>query len=197
MGDAKAMSRWVVKMVNEHVVQAVANLSGIPVDFITFRHVVSLLSDLQVCWATRALDPTVPGWMVWLTADGEPPPGWGDDDRLAAECALMGPPWIRRRQPSDEAVAREITDAILNDPDRAGGFALIHEIRARVCHKLAVHGWLFDAVLRKVREGVVSDPRFDIHLDAGGGDRLPASEEPFTYGGRAYYLVALLKRSEL
>ena len=51
-----------------------------------------------------------------------------------------------------------------------------------------MHGWYFDSALKRMFEGQISDSVVRPHLDAGGGDRLPASEEPFLVGNTPYYL---------
>lgn len=79
-------------------------------------------------------------------------------------------------------------------PGLRGGFALIHELRAAVCHQMKIHGHDFDAVLRKLHSQSMVDTAYSINLDRGGADELPKSEEPFRIGERAFYLITLLKR---
>ena len=57
-----------------------------------------------------------------------------EEDRSPASVALDEQPWIKRRMPLGKQVAAAIVDAILTDTQKAGGFSLIHEIRARVGH---------------------------------------------------------------
>ena len=67
---------------------------------------------------------------------------------------------------------------------------------AHVAHNLGIHGWTVDEVLRKARDGLIKHHAYDLHLDAGGSESLPASEEPFIYRDRAYYLVTVLRGSD-
>jgi hypothetical protein len=162
-------------------------------DSIAFRHAVSLLNGLHISFDTRALPGREGGWSIWLTADGDAPRS-DQDERVPAATALETPPWIKRRVPPDDVVLEAIIQAILADSQRS--FSLIHEVRAYVAHDLGIHGWTIDEVLRKVRDGSIKHPAYDLHLDAGGGESLPASEEPFIHRDRAYYLVTVLKRSD-
>src|SRR5206468_9595707 len=123
-GDGKTVSRWVVKMVNEQIGQSVAAVNGIVMDPIAFRHAVSLLNDLHVCFSTRAVAGRQGGWTIWLTADGEAPNAT-ESDLSPAGLALARAPWIKRRVPPDNDLIQAIVEAVLDDPQKAGGFSLI------------------------------------------------------------------------
>jgi len=133
----------------------------------------------KVLWLT-------PGTRSWGVDSGQEPP---------AAVALREPVWIRRHVEEDAMVAAATMAAIETDPMKRAGFSLIHEIRARVCHDLKIHGWLFDRVLRKMVEGALPHPNYAVHVDAGGGNQLLPSEEAFMIGDRAYYLVTLVRRA--
>jgi hypothetical protein len=66
-----------------------------------------------------------------------------------------------------------------------------------VCHELGVHDWVFTTVLKRALDHAIEHRGYDLHVDAGRGDRLPSSEEPFMYHDKPYYLVTLVKRSAL
>ena len=68
-------------------------------------------------------------------------------------------------------------------------------IRAEVCHELHIHTWLFNDVLRRMHARELFHDEFEINLDRGLGAKLPPSEEPFQIGGRAFYLITLLRRN--
>src|SRR5213079_3067971 len=159
------------------VVHTIATVNGISMDSIAFRHAVSLLNDLHICSSTRALPGREGGWTIWLTADGEAPEG-RDDESSPAALALAEAPWIKRRLVPEDLVLDAIVEAILSDPGKGGGFSLVHGVRARVCHALGVHDWVFTTVLRKALDHLLAHPGYDLHVDAGRGDRLPSSEEP-------------------
>ena len=194
-GQNKEVTRWVVKMVNEQIIHSIAQLNEIGMDYIAFRHGVSLLNDLHVCWDTRALPGRQNGWTVFATSDGQPPEYDPSSQKSPATLALEMLIWLSRHVPKDEVVAAAIIENILSDPYKSAGFSLIHEVRALTCHKLRIHGWHFDSVLRRMFQGQLRYSGYRPHLDAGAGDRLPASEEPFLVDARPYYLVTLLEGS--
>src|SRR5439155_13295710 len=109
---------------------------------------------------------------------------------------LPGPVWFSPRGDADDAIRDALIEAFFSLSDRRGGFALIHVLRAQVCHRLRIHGRDFDAVLRKLHAQTLSDPTYAVNLDRGGGDELPPSEEPFRIENCAFYLITLLKRSD-
>ena len=183
-GSTKEVGRWVVKMINDQVVRAIAAANNLNMDYIAFRHTVSLMSDLHVCWETKALTDRPEGWTIWLTAEGDPNAEYDDvrTRRSPAKLALDTIPWIKRRshdtqQVSKNDISRALMTALLEDSNKLGGFSQIHEIRARVCHGLKIHGWTFDYVLRELFEETLTKPsgfeHYSLHFDAGGGDRLP------------------------
>ncbi len=185
-------SKWVVKTVNDVTVRLLASAYGIPLDHVTFRASLSILDELHVAWQTRSLADRV-GWTAWLTANGEPPEHRGKAASPAA-LALETSIWLRRRRPTDEEVRDALIQAFLDDQDRKGGFALIHVLRAAVCYRLKIHGWVFNDVLRKMHAGTLRHEAFAVNLDRGSSSELPPSEEPFTVGDRSFYIITLLRR---
>ncbi len=184
----KGLSRWVVKTVNDSIVQVVAHMNGLAIDFMALRYAVSLLSGFHICWGTRALSDRLGAWTIWRTADGEGEKGGMDES--PAKMALEQPVWIKRRIVDERTVARSIIETILNK----GGFSLIHEVRALVCYGLRIHGWVFNDVLKKMVMRTLRDDEYDAHVDSGGSGNLLPSEEAFLIGDKPYYLVSLLKR---
>jgi hypothetical protein len=184
-------SQAVVKSVNDVVVRVLLQVYGLRMDFVTFRSAVALLSDLNAVWHTRSLVGRR-GWTVWATSLA--PPLLAGDGTPPAKQALQGPVWFTPRVSADEAIKDQMIETFFSLADRRGGFALIHVLRAQVCHRLRLHGRDFDAVLRKMHAQALADPVYGINLDRGGGDEVPPSEEPFRIGNRAFYLITFLKR---
>jgi hypothetical protein len=91
-------------------------------------------------------------------------------------------------------ILKETIETVLSN-SRRSGFSLIHQVRATVCYRLRIHGWSFNSALRKALDREVTLEAYDFHVDAGGGDKLTPSEEPFTYNGKPFYLITVLKRS--
>lgn len=188
---AHAFSQAVVKAFNDVSIRVLLQAHGQRMDYVTFRSAVGLLSDLNAIWNTRALTDRR-GWTIWGTSSATLPPSLvsgspGDE-------ALRGPVWFMRRTASQEAIRDSLMTNFFSLPGRRGGFALIHELRAGVCHQMKIHGHDFDTVLRKLHSQTLADETYAINLDRGGADELPPSEEPFRIGDRAFYLITLLKR---
>jgi hypothetical protein len=194
-GDNKTLTRWVVKMMNDQITYAVAVTNHISIEPIAFRHAVSLLADFQVCWDTRSLTDR-DGWTIWLTAEGDNSnlTRLATSDESCASQALSAEPWIRRKSEPENVILKETTETILSNA-RSSGFSLIHEVRATVCYRLRIHGWNFNSALRKALNREVTLDGYELHVDSGGGDKLPPSEEPFTLNEKPFYLITVLKRS--
>lgn len=188
---AHAFSQAVVKACNDVAIRVLLHIHGLRMDYVTFRSAVGLLSDLNAIWHTRSLADRR-GWTIWSTSTGEVPAT--ENNESPSEQALRGPVWFKRRGESQEAIRDALIATFLSLPGRRGGFALIHELRAVVCHQMKIHGHDFDAVLRKLHAQTLVDKTYAINLDRGGGDEVPPSEEPFRIGNRAFYLITLLKR---
>jgi hypothetical protein len=192
--DEKAhmFTKAIVKTFNDVIVRVLLQVYGLRLDYVTFRSAVALLSDLSVIWHTRSLTNRR-GWTIWATSVATVP--LTTPSRSAAELALNGPTWLTPRVVDEEVIKDLLIETFFSLPDRKGGFALIHVLRAEVCHRFRIHGRDFDAVLRKLHAQTLSDPTYSINLDRGGGDEIPRSEEPFRLGDdRKFYLITLLKR---
>jgi len=185
-------SKWAVKTVNDVTVRVLAGSYGVPFDYVTLRMSLSILDQFHVAWQTRSLTDRV-GWTAWSAADGESPDVPIEDTSPAA-WALRGSVWLRRRRPADEEVRDTLIQVFFNDRERKSQFELIHVLRAIVCHRLKIHGWVFNEVLRKMHAGTLRHEEFAINLDRGSGWELPPSEEPFRVGDRAFYIMTLLRR---
>jgi len=179
-----------VKAFNDVIVRVLLQISGLRMDFVTFRSAVALLSDLSAIWHTRSL-PGRRGWTVWSTSLAPMPPTVPGIS--AGAQALQGSVWFAPRAAVEEAIRDALIEEFFS-LDRRGGFVLIHVLRASVCHRLLIHGRDFDAVLRKLHAHTLADPTYAVNLDRGGGDEVPASEKPFRIDDRAFYLITLLKR---
>lgn len=188
---AHAFSQAVVKAINDVAIRVLLQINGQKMDFVTFRSAVSLLSDLNAVWSTRSLTGRR-GWTIWATSGAAMPAL--DESGSPAEKALQGAVWYKRATAVPEDVRTSLVANFLSLPGRRGGFALIHDLRATVCHQMKIHGDDFDAVLRNVHSQGFADETYLINLDRGGADELPPSEEPFRIKDRAFYLITLLKR---
>lgn len=189
---AHAFSQAVVKTFNDVVIRILIQIYGQRMDYVTFRSAVGLLSDLNAIWNTRSL-PDRRGWTIWVTSSAALPAiGTASSP---GDQALLGQVWFKRHTASDEAIRDSVISNFFSLPGRRGGFALIHELRAEVCHRMKIHGHDFDAVLRKLHGQTLADETYAINLDRGGSDEVPPSEEPFRIGDRAFYLITLLKRN--
>jgi hypothetical protein len=187
------LSKWAVKTVNDIVVRCVLEFHGLRMDFVTFRSAAELLTDLSALWQTRALEGGK-GWTVWSTSEGWYG-GLDSDETNPARRALTGPMWFAPIRAADEIVRDMIIDRFLAHHDRRGGFVLIHELRAEVCHRLGIHGRTFNVVLEKMHSQKLKHDKYAINLDRSGGQELLPSEDPFRIGDRAFYLITLLHRS--
>jgi hypothetical protein len=187
---AHVFTKAVTKAINDVIVRVLLQVYGMRMDYVTFRSTVALLSGLDVIWHTRSLSGRR-GWTLWATSDATPP---GVEPESAAAEALNGRVWFSPHVVDEETIKNKLIDTFFSLPDRRGGFALIHVLRAHVCHELGIHGRTFDAVLAKLHAQTLSDANYAINLDRGGGDELPPSEEPFRIGKRSFYLITLLKR---
>jgi hypothetical protein len=187
------LSKWAVKTANDIVVRSVLEFHGLRMDFVTFRSAVALLTDLSALWHTRALEGGK-GWTIWSTSEG-----WYADaisrETNPALKSLTGPTWFEPIKVADEIVRDAIIDRFFAHHDRRGGFVLIHELRAEVCHRLKIHGRTFNAVLEKMHSQTLKHEKYAINLDRSGGSELLPSEDPFRIGDRAFYLITLLHRS--
>jgi len=188
---AHSFSQAVVKAVNDVSIRALLQVNGQRMDYVTFRSAVGLLSDLNAIWSTRSLTDRR-GWTIWATSTATVPAPAAD--RSPGDQALRGTVWFRRRPANPEEIRQSLVATFFSLPGLRGGFALIHELRAKVCHEMKIHGHDFDSVLRKLHSQELVDGTYSINLDRGGADELPKSEEPFRIKERAFYLITLLKR---
>jgi hypothetical protein len=188
---AHALSQAVVKAVNDVSIRTLLQIYGQRMDYVTFRSAVSLLSDLNAIYSTRSL-PGRRGWTIWATSTATVP--GPEANGSAGEQAIRGAVWLERRVADRDAVRESLMTNFFTLPGRRGGFALVHELRAAVCHQMKIHGHDFDAVLRGLHSQSVVDETYSINLDRGGAEELPPSEEPFRIGERTFYLITLLKR---
>lgn len=188
---AHSFSQAVVKAVNDVSIRALLQVNGQRMDYVTFRSAVSLLSDLNAIWSTRSLTDRR-GWTIWATSTATvPAPA---TDQSPGDDALRGAVWFKRRAANPDAVREALMTNFFSLPGLRGGFALIHELRAVVCHQMKIHGHDFDAVLRKLHSQSMVNTAYSINLDRGGAGELPKSEEPFRIGERAFYLITFVKR---
>jgi hypothetical protein len=187
------LSKWVVKTVNDTVVRCVLEFHGLRMDYVTFRSAVELLTDLSAIWQTRALEGGK-GWTIWSTSYGWYTDAASNEPNPASK-ALVGPTWFHPINVADETVRDAIVDRFLAHHDRRGGFVLIHELRAEVCHELKIHGRTFNTVLERMHSQSLKHDKYAINLDRSGGHELLPSEDPFRIGDRAFYLITLLRRS--
>lgn len=188
-----AFSQAVVKAVNDVSIRVLLQIYGQRMDYVTFRSAVGLLSDLNVIWSTRSLRDRR-GWTIWATSASAVPTsvcGASPGDQ-----SLQGAVWFNRRTTHPDALRESLVTNFFSFPGRRGGFALIHELRAEVCHRMKIHGHDFDTVLRNLHSQSLVDDTYVINLDRGGADELPPSEEPFRVGERAFYLITLLTRDQ-
>lgn len=188
---AHVFTKAVTKAMNDVTIRVLLQVYGMRMDYVTFRSTVALLSDLDVVWHTRSLTGRR-GWTLWVTSDASMPRS--EPLESAAAEALHGPVWFSPHKVAEETIKDKLIEAFFSLPDRRGGFALIHVLRAHVCHELGLHGRAFDAVLARLHAQTLSDANYAINLDRGGGDELPPSEDPFRIGKRSFYLITLLKR---
>ncbi|MER9168526.1 hypothetical protein NKI12_14295 [Mesorhizobium australicum] len=188
---AHALSQAVVKTFNDVAIRVLLQGYGQRMDYVTFRSAVGLLSDLSAIWNTRSLRDRR-GWTIWATSAATIPNSTAN--RSPGDEALQGGVWFKRRAADHDAVREALMTNFFSLPGRRGGFALIHELRAQVCYRMKIHGHDFDSVLRRLHSQSLVDESYAINLDRGGADELPPSEEPFRIGGRAFYLITLLKR---
>lgn len=188
---AHAFSQAVVKTFNDVSVRLLLQINGQRMDYVTFRSAVGLLSDLNAIWSSRSLTGRR-GWTIWATSTANVPASASSGS--PGDQALRGAVWFKRRTARQDAVRESLMTNFFSLPGRRGGFALIHELRAAVCHQMKIHGQDFDTVLRKLHSQSMVDEAYSINLDRGGADELPPSEEPFRIGERAFYLITLLKR---
>jgi hypothetical protein len=189
---AHVFGKWAVKAINDVVIRCLAEANDLNMDYVTFRSAVTLLSDLHALWHTRALNARR-GWTIWSTSTGST-----IETSVAnpAARALEGPVWFQPVKPAPEALRDKIVDCFLAMKDKPAGFALIHELRADVCHALGIHGDEFNTALQKMHAQELVHDEFAVNLDRGGGESLLPSEEPFRVGDRAFYLITLLRRSQ-
>jgi hypothetical protein len=188
---AHTFSQAVVKTFNDVAIRVLLQVYGQRMDYVTIRSAVGLLSDFGAIWSTRSLRDRR-GWTIWDTSAATIPNSLSN--RSPGDEALQGGVWFTRRTPDHDVVRETLMTSFFSLPGRRGGFALIHELRADVCHRLKIHGSAFDAVLRRLHSQSLVDETYAINLDRGGGHELPPSEEPFRIDGRAFYLITLLKR---
>jgi hypothetical protein len=173
---AHALSQAVVKTFNDVAIRVLLQVYGQRMDYVTLRSAVELLSDLSAIWSTRSLRDRR-GWTIWATSAATIPSSTGS--RSPGDEALRGGVWFKRRTADHDVVRQALMTNFFSLPGRRGGFALIHELRADVCHRMKIHGHDFDAVLRRLHSQSLADETYAINLDRGGADELPPSEEPF------------------
>jgi len=188
---AHAFSQAVVKTFNDVAIRVLLQVYGQRMDYVTFRSAVRLLSDLGAIWNTRSLKDRR-GWTIWATSSATIPNS--TTNLSPGEESLRGDAWFRRRASDDNVVREALVSSFFSLRGRRGGFALIHELRAEICHRMKIHGSDFDRMLRRLHSQSLVDETYAINLDRGGADELPPSEEPFRIGKRAFYLITLLKR---
>jgi hypothetical protein len=187
-------NKSMVKAINDQLLRAMAALHRIPLNVIDFRAVVSLLAGLCALDSSHCLLGRT-GWTIWSTSHAAPPGRLHEGQSPAAE-ALAGPPWFSRRTLTEAVLQDEIIQGVLSTSNREGGFALIHEVRAHVCHKHGIHARLFNQLLRKMHRGEIRHPAYSIYLDRGGYTHLPPSELPFLSDGRDFYLITFIPSQE-
>lgn len=191
--NPQLLSKWVVKTLNDTVVRVLLGAYVVQMDFVTFRSAISLLTDLNAIWGTRSL-PDRKGWTIWSTSDGAPTSEAIQGLSPAAQ-ALHGDVWFNPHKVPDEILRDKIVGTFFSLKDRSGGIALIHVLRAEVCHNLGIHGNQFNSVLTKMHSKELIHRRYAVNLDRGGGSSLPPSEEPFRIGERAFYLITFFERN--
>src|SRR5207247_5315838 len=105
--DARLLSKWVTKTVNDVIVRVTVGLHGLRMDYVTFGTAVSLMDQLHVLWNTRSFPDRI-GWSLWSTAKGlsQTP----DAEMTPARFALASPLWLERRLPAAEFVRDVIVE---------------------------------------------------------------------------------------
>lgn len=184
-------TKAVTKAMNDVIVRVLLRAYGLRMDYVTFRSAVALLSGLDAIWHTRSLTGRR-GWSMWATSNVTIPTL--PSNNSPAVQALLGSCWFAPHDVPDDVIKDQLIETFFSFSDRRGGFALIHVLRAHVCHRLRIHGRAFDRVLGKLHAQALVDANYAINLDRGGGEELPPSEDPFRIGKRAFYLITLLKR---
>jgi hypothetical protein len=187
-------NKFMVKAINDQLLAAMAALHRIPFNVIDFHSAVALMSGLCAIDGTHALERRT-GWTIWSTSDAPPANACREGLSPAAE-SLAGPTWYSRRTLTETVLRDEIVEGALSIPSREGGFALIHEVRAHVCHQHRIHSRSFNELLGKMHSGAVTHPGYSIFLDRGGYAHLPPSEIPFLSGGRDFYIMTFMPTKE-
>lgn len=188
-------NKSMVKAINDQVLRAIVALHRVPLNVVDFHAAVSLLSGLGALESSHCLMGRT-GWTIWTTADVLPPAHCGEGQSPAA-AALAGAPWLSRRTVADAVLQDAIIRGVLSASNREGGFALIHEVRAHVCHQHRIHARLFNQLLRKMHKGELGHPAYNVYLDRGGYAHLPPSELPFLSDGRDFYLITFIPSQEI
>jgi hypothetical protein len=187
-------NKAMVKAINDQLLRAMAALHGVPLNVVDFRAAVALLAGFGAVDSSHTLVGRT-GWTIWSTSDALPASRYREG-RSPANCALAGPLWFTRRTLTEPALQDKIIEGVLSIPNRESGFALIHEVRARVCHEHRIHSRSFNELLRKMHRGEITHPAYSIYLDRGGYAHLPPSEVPFLSGGRDFYLITFIPSKE-
>jgi hypothetical protein len=180
----------VVKAFNDQLLRAMIALRRIPLNVVDLRAAVALLAGIFAVDSSHVLIGRT-GWTIWSTSE-VPPSDRCIDGRSPAAEALASSPWFSRRVLSDVVLRDEIVGGVHSIPNREGGFALIHEVRAEVCHEHHIHSHSFNELLRKMHRGEIKHAAYRIYLDRGGYAYLPPSELPFSSGGRDFYLITFI-----
>lgn len=187
-------NKSIVKAINDQLLRAMAALHGLPLNVVDFRAAISLLTGLYAVDSSHSLIGRT-GWTIWSTSN-PPPTGGCRGSQSPMTDALAGSPWFIRRTLTEAVLQEEIIKSVLSIPNREGGFALIHEVRAQVCHGYRIHSRSFNELLRKMHHGEIKHPVYNIYLDRGGYAYLPPSELPFLNGGRDFYLITFIPNME-
>jgi hypothetical protein len=183
-----------VKAFNDQLLRAMAALRRIRLNVVDLRASVALLAGLYAVDSSHNLVGRI-GWTIWSTSD-VPLSECNREGHSVAALALGSTRWFSRRMLSDVELRDELIEGVQSIPNREGGFALIHEVRAKVCHEHHIHSHSFNELLRKMHRGDITHPTCRIYLDRGGYAYLPPSELPFLSGGRDFYLITFIPGEE-
>jgi hypothetical protein len=187
-------NKAVVKLINDQLLRAMVTVHRTSPNVIDFRAAVALLAGFSAVDSSHTLVGRN-GWTIWSTSDAPPADRARDGQSPAAE-VLAGQRWFSRRAIIESELQDAIIQCVRSIPNRNGGFALIHEVRARVCHALRIHSRSFNELLRKMHRGEIKHMAYRIYLDRGGYTNLPPSELPFVSNGKDFYLITFIPSKE-
>ncbi|MGX6566032.1 hypothetical protein [Cupriavidus necator] len=188
-------NKIMAKAINDQLLRAMAGLHGIPLNVLDFRAGVALLTGFCALDNSHVLmDRT--GWTIWSTSNA-PPVGFCREGSSLATKALTDPPWFTRRTLTEFELRDKVIECVLSVSTREGGFALIHSVRAQVCHEHRIHSRSFNELLRKMHRGEITHPAYSIYLDRGGYADLPPSELPFVSSRKDFNLITFIPCEEV